>query len=325
MMHRVTCQKVGARGADLRAVEHQCDVHGVRVFPALVQAVVRGVRACLVAGRAGIDAGLHVMRVSVTGHRGHGWIPEEVNDTAPAGRAYGTDAAGSDDAERSHDWCRHVATMPFAAEVAHERIVQFRRVLGSRCESGEARLRRVNGSLYSEVNGLLASFDATSGWLHVTKSRKKGIPKGDTLRLQDTVRLSAAGAGMLLGDLEHRILKAAWSLNRPASARELHDRVARTHDVVYITSVTVANRLVEKGILRRAKHDDLYHYTATLSRDEFSERASRHVVQRIVELGSTAVSASLVEVLAERDPEQLAELGRLVRRKLREAAKDSEK
>jgi predicted transcriptional regulator len=145
------------------------------------------------------------------------------------------------------------------------------------------------------------------------------------MRLQDTVRLSAAGAGMLLGDLEHRVLEAAWALKRPVTARELHDRVARTHDVVYITSVTVANRLVEKGILRRVKQDDVFHYSATASREEFSERASRHVVQRIVELGSTAVAASLVDVLAERDPEELAELGRLVRRKLRERERDGEK
>ncbi len=149
----------------------------------------------------------------------------------------------------------------------------------------------------------------------MTPARKK---RPDGVRLQDTVRLTAAGAGMLLGDLEHRILEAAWVLNRPVSARELHDKVAKTHDVVYITSVTVANRLVEKGILRREKRDDIYHYSATLTREEFSERASRHVVQRIVDLGSTAVSASLVDVLAERDPEQLAELGRLVRRKLKE-------
>ena len=157
----------------------------------------------------------------------------------------------------------------------------------------------------------------------MTPNRKKPGTRG--MRLQDTVRLSAAGAGMLLGDLEHRVLEASWSLARPATARELHDRVARTHDVVYITSVTVANRLVEKGILRRAKQDDVFHYSATVSREEFSERASRHVVQRIVELGSTAVAASLVDVLAERDPEQLAELGRLVRRKLRDREQDREK
>jgi predicted transcriptional regulator len=47
-------------------------------------------------------------------------------------------------------------------------------------------------------------------------------------------------------------------------------------------------------------------------------------VQRIIGLGATAVSASLVEVLAKRDPEQLAELGRLVRRKLKEAEQDDE-
>ena len=145
------------------------------------------------------------------------------------------------------------------------------------------------------------------------------------MRLQDTVRLSAAGAGMLLGDLEHRVLEASWAAKRPATARELHDRVARTHDIVYITTVTVANRLVEKGILRRAKQDDVYHYSATVTREQFAEQASRHVVQRIVDLGSTAVAASLVDVLAERDPEQLAELGRLVRRKLKERGHDGEK
>lgn len=137
-------------------------------------------------------------------------------------------------------------------------------------------------------------------------------------RLQNTVRLGAAGAGMLLGDLEHRVLEAAWSAHRPATARELHERVARTHDIVYITCVTVANRLVEKGLLRRAKVHDLFHYTPTLSKEEFTRQASRHVVQRIIGLGSAAVAASLVDVLAERDPEQLEELGRLVRRKLRE-------
>ena len=157
----------------------------------------------------------------------------------------------------------------------------------------------------------------------MASDRKQPRPAG--MRLQDTVRLSAAGAGMLLGDLEHRVLEAAWAAKRPATARELHDRVARTHDIVYITTVTVANRLVEKGILRRVKQDDLYHYSATVSREQFSEQASRHVVQRIVELGSTAVAASLVDVLAERDPEQLAELGRLVRRKLKERDSGGEK
>jgi predicted transcriptional regulator len=122
---------------------------------------------------------------------------------------------------------------------------------------------------------------------------------------------------MMLGDLEHRVLEAVWSAKRPLTARGIHERVARTHDVVYITCVTVANRLVQKELLRRDKQDELYHYSATLSREEFAAYASRYVVQRIVGLGPAAVASSLVDVLAEAAPEQLAELGRLVRRKLR--------
>jgi predicted transcriptional regulator len=150
------------------------------------------------------------------------------------------------------------------------------------------------------------------------RDRSEDKPSGGTPRLQDTLRLSAAGSGMMLGDLEHRVMEAVWSAKRPMTARGIHERVARTHDVVYITCVTVANRLVEKQLLRRDKQDDLYHYTATLSRDEFAAYASRYVVQRIVGLGPAAVASSLVDVLAEAAPEQLAELGRLVRRKLRD-------
>ena len=150
------------------------------------------------------------------------------------------------------------------------------------------------------------------------RDRSDESQHGNTPRLQDTVRLSAAGSGMMLGDLEHRVLEAVWSVKRAMTARGIHERVARTHDVVYITCVTVANRLVEKKLLRRDKKDDVYHYAATMSREEFAAYASRYVVQRIVGLGPAAVASSLVDVLAQSAPEELAELGRLVRRKLRE-------
>jgi len=47
-------------------------------------------------------------------------------------------------------------------------------------------------------------------------------------------------------------------------------------------------------------------------------QASRKAVEGILSLGTEAVTASIVDVLAERDPTQLEELARLVRRKLRE-------
>ncbi len=126
---------------------------------------------------------------------------------------------------------------------------------------------------------------------------------------------------MLLGDLEQRVMDAGWRLKRPSTARELHEVVARRHDVAYITTVTVANRLVEKGLMRREKVDQVFHYSPTLSREDFLLHASRHVVRRILGLGTRAVTSSLVDALAEHEPEQLAELARLVRKKLKEPEK----
>jgi hypothetical protein len=50
----------------------------------------------------------------------------------------------------------------------------------------------------------------------------------------------------------------------------------------------------------------------------FLSQASRRAVEGILSLGAEAVTASFVDVLAERDPAQLEELARLIRSKLRE-------
>lgn len=118
-------------------------------------------------------------------------------------------------------------------------------------------------------------------------------------------------------------MDAVWTLGRPASAREIHQRIAKGRRIELITAVTVLNRLVTpKKLLRREKIDDLLHYSPTLSRDEFMQRSSRHVVERVLALGSEAVAASMVDVLAERNPDLLAELGRLVRRRIRDDARE---
>ena len=148
-----------------------------------------------------------------------------------------------------------------------------------------------------------------------SKQPRKG--KG-TMRLQDTIRLSADGLAKVLGDLEARVMDAIWSLGRPVPARVVHERVIEEHDVAPLTVITVLNKLVTKGLLARAKQDDLLHYRARFTRDEFMSHVSRRAVEGILSLGPDAVAASFVDVLAERDPARLAELERLIRRRRRE-------
>lgn len=137
-------------------------------------------------------------------------------------------------------------------------------------------------------------------------------------RLQDTVRLSADGLAKVLGDLEARVMQAVWDTGVPAPARAIHRRVVEEHPVAILTVITVLNKLVVKRLLRRRKIDDLLHFEATLSEEELMAHATRRIVEGVLSLAPEAVAASLVDVLAERDPGRLAELGRLIRRKLKE-------
>ena len=149
---------------------------------------------------------------------------------------------------------------------------------------------------------------------------KSSDPAG-RVKLHDTVRLSADGLAKVLGDLEARVMHACWDLDGPANAREVHQQVKREHRVELLTVITVLNKLVAKGLLKRAKRDDLFHFEPQLSEEQFVAHASRRVVEGILSLAPDAVAASLVDVIAERDPEMLAELARLVRKKMREQDK----
>jgi predicted transcriptional regulator len=157
---------------------------------------------------------------------------------------------------------------------------------------------------------------------NVTRRSRPSRPSASTPHLQDTVRLSAEGLAKVLGELEARVMQAVWDIGRPAPARAVHARVAREHPVEPLTVITVLNRLVAKGLLAREKRENLLHYEARYTRDAFMTLASRRVVEGILSFGPDAVAASLVDVLAERDPEQLAELGRLIRRRLKESGQD---
>ena len=137
-------------------------------------------------------------------------------------------------------------------------------------------------------------------------------------RLHDTVRLSADGLAKVLGDLEARVLQAVWALGEPVPARAVHARVVAAHPVALLTVVTVLNKLVAKRILRRAKRDGLLHYSARMGEAEFVAHASRRVAEGVLSFRPDAIAASMVDVLAERDPAQLEALARLIRRRLGE-------
>lgn len=148
--------------------------------------------------------------------------------------------------------------------------------------------------------------------------RKTSTPSAASPRLPGQVRLSGQGVGMVLGELESRLMRLCWDAEQPLTAREIHEQLRSEHPVSPLTSTTVLNRLVTKGFLSRERVDGLLRYQPQIDESAFVARASRHAVEGILSLGAEAVTASIVDVLAERDPAQLQELARLIQRRLGE-------
>jgi predicted transcriptional regulator len=136
------------------------------------------------------------------------------------------------------------------------------------------------------------------------------------LNLQDTLRLSAEGVAKALGDLEARVMIVVWRLKRPVSARAVHDEVVKDHLVAIHTVITVLNKLVRKGLLRREKADGLFEYSARVTEEQFRQEVSRRAVEGILSLGPDAVAASFVDALADKDPKRLEDLARLIEARL---------
>jgi len=149
-------------------------------------------------------------------------------------------------------------------------------------------------------------------------SRKRQLAQPTAPRLPENLKLSGQGVGTVLGDLESRLMRLCWDADRPLTAREIHERLHHEHPVSLLTSTTVLNRLVAKGFLSRAPLNGLLHFRPQLDESAFVAQASRRAVEGILSLGTEAVTASIVDVLAERDPAQLQELARLIERRLRD-------
>ena len=110
-----------------------------------------------------------------------------------------------------------------------------------------------------------------------------------------------------LGSLEMRILHTVWTHGR-AAVRTVTAHLVADHPVAYTTVMTVMNRLVEKGLLRRELVGKSYFYTATLTAEMLAARVSRQLLRSLqTELGEAAVAQFSAE-LGRIDTERLAAL-----------------
>ena len=110
-----------------------------------------------------------------------------------------------------------------------------------------------------------------------------------------------------LGPLEADVMRVAWAAEGPLSVRAVLRSVndTRARPLAYTTVMTVMNRLVDKGALRRRSAGRGYVYEPTAA------DAAGMAVRTVVETYGDAAIAHFVEA-ARADPELVRRLQRLI-------------
>jgi predicted transcriptional regulator len=126
-------------------------------------------------------------------------------------------------------------------------------------------------------------------------------------------KLNQSGLAQIFGELEAKLMDAVWSLGSP-SVKNVVDYWDK--DLNYKTTLTVLNRLVDKGILTRRKSGRIYVYQAVVSRDEFLADVVEQVVRGLFSTDfRPVVLPQIVETAETIDPNILHELAFLIEQK----------
>jgi predicted transcriptional regulator len=73
-----------------------------------------------------------------------------------------------------------------------------------------------------------------------------------------------------LRELETAVMERVWAYDRPVTAREVADALARQPPLAYTTVLTVMNRLVNKGMLAKQRPGRAATFHAVRSREAYT-------------------------------------------------------
>lgn len=135
-------------------------------------------------------------------------------------------------------------------------------------------------------------------------------------RFTSTFKPHKAGLGRVLGDIEKPVMDVLWDRDE-VTGREVYEEVNRGRPLAFTTILTVLDRLLKKGLIRRTKRGRLFVYTAAMSRDDFVRQVSHEVLQGIMDISASSAATFFVDILYKTSPEEIERLSKLIEERKR--------
>lgn len=130
-------------------------------------------------------------------------------------------------------------------------------------------------------------------------------------RFTATFRPHKAGLGRVLGDLEKSVMDILWDKGA-LTGREVFEEVGREKPLAFTTVLTVMDRLLKKGLIKRVKRGGVFVYTASMSKEDFVRQVSQEVLQGILDISASSAASSFVDILYKTSPEEIERLSKLI-------------
>ena len=126
-------------------------------------------------------------------------------------------------------------------------------------------------------------------------------------------KLSKEGLTHIFGELEAKLVETVWDLDR-ASVQEIIDHL--DGNLNYKTTMTVLNRLVEKGVLKREKSGRAFVYSATVTRQNLLAGVFDQMVRGMLDTEFREIALiQMVETAEALDPQILDDLSHLIQQR----------
>ena len=119
-----------------------------------------------------------------------------------------------------------------------------------------------------------------------------------------------------LGELELEVLKIIWE-RQPCTVQDVAEVMRERRGLARTTVLTVMQRLHKKELLKRRKHEGIYHYSTTEERSAVMSGLIQQFLDRVLDGSALPFIAYLAEAkgLTQEQSEGLRKIGRHLDRK----------
>jgi predicted transcriptional regulator len=122
------------------------------------------------------------------------------------------------------------------------------------------------------------------------------------------------GLCQVLGTLEKEIIEVLWERGE-SSIKDILDFFPEKRNATYSTVITVTNRMVRKGLLKKRKIGKAYVYKASCTKEQFYELVSKKVVAGVSEFSLQSAMVHFVDYMAQTDPDTIEYFSKLIESK----------